>query len=121
MLSQKERKQSVPLTCRAGTGWNSWQVAGMAGDGWGTHCGRGHRPKAGMLTLRPRPTVVEVVSVGDGDHLRLVSDQPYTSPHLRGHRTFVSPLPEETVDSLDLVPAPGSRHFWQESGSFLAA
>ena len=67
------------------------------------------------------PAVVEVVSVGDGDHLRLVSDQPYTSPHLRGHRTFVSPIPEETVDSLDLVPALGSRHFWQESGSFLAA
>lgn len=74
-----------------------------------------------VLTLGPGPAMVEVVSVGDRDHLRLVPDQPYASPHIRSHGTFEASLSEETVDSLDLVPALGSRHFWQESGSFLAA
>jgi len=73
-----------------------------------------------VLTLRPGPAMVEVVSVCDGDHLGLVSHQPYTSPHVRSHRTFKSSFPKETVDSLNLVPALGSRHFWQKSGSFLA-
>jgi len=74
-----------------------------------------------VLTLRPRPAMVEVVSVSDRDHLRLVSHQPYASPHVRSHRTFKASFSKKTVDSLNLVPALGSRHFWQKSGSFLAA
>ena len=41
MLSQKERKQSALTWRAAGTGWNRWQVAGMAGCCWGTQRGRG--------------------------------------------------------------------------------
>jgi len=73
-----------------------------------------------VFTLGSGPAMVEVVSVCDGDHLGLVSHQPYASPHIRSHRTFKASFPQETVDSLNLVPALGSRHFWQKSGSFLA-
>jgi hypothetical protein len=71
-----------------------------------------------VLTLGPGPAVVEVVSVSDGDHLRLISDQADALPHLRSHRTFESAFPEKTIDSLNLVPALGSRHFWQKKWQF---
>lgn len=100
----------------------------VAGGGHG-RCRLGNTVRQGgtgqeqgsVLTLRPGPAMVEVVGVCDRDHLRLVADQPYASPHLRSDSPLVSPLPEEAVNSLDLVPALGSRHFWQKSGSFLAA
>lgn len=97
------------------------QLAGRLGLGNTVWQGGTGQQQGSVLTLGPGPAMVEVVSVGDRDHLRLVPDQPYASPHVRSHGTFEASLPEETVDSLDLVPALGSRHFWQESGSFLAA
>ena len=67
------------------------------------------------------PAVVEVVLVGAAEQLGLVPHQPHPAPQLGGHRALVAALPQQTVDSLHLVPALGSRHLGQEGGGLPGA
>ena len=62
------------------------------------------------------PAVVDVVLVRDGDHLTLVSHEPYRPPDLRGDGALEAALPQETVNGLSLVPALRKWHFWQKGG-----
>ena len=62
------------------------------------------------------PAVVEVVLIGAAEQLGLVPHQPHPAPQLGGHRALVAALPQQTVDSLHLVPALGARHLGQEGG-----
>ena len=63
------------------------------------------------------PAVVDVVLVGDGDHLTLVSHEPYRPPDLRGDGALEASLPQEAVNGLGLVPALREWHFRQKGGS----
>lgn len=58
-----------------------------------------------MFSLRSRPAVLEIVLVGDGEHLRLVPHQADAPPHLGRDGPLEAALPQETVDGLGLVPA----------------
>ena len=63
------------------------------------------------------PAVVDVVLVGDSDHLTLVSHEPYRPPDLRGDAALEAALPQEAVNGLGLVPALREWHFRQKGGS----
>ena len=49
--------------------------------------------------------MLEIVLVGDGEHLRLVPHQADAPPHLGRDGPLEAALPQETVDGLGLVPA----------------
>lgn len=63
------------------------------------------------------PAVVDVVLVGDSDHLTLVSHEPYRPPDIRGDGALEAALPQEAVNGLGLVPALREWHFRQKGGS----
>jgi len=71
-----------------------------------------------VFSLRSGPAVLEILLVGDGQHLRLVPHQADAPSHLRCDGPLEASLPQQTVDSLRLVPALSQGHFWQECGSF---
>ena len=99
-----ERTDGVPDGAEIGGACLSDQLAGERERG-------GEGRQGSVFPLRSVPAVLEIVLVGDGHHLGLISHQPDAPPHLRAHTALESSLSQEAVDSLCFVPALGQRHF----------